>query len=112
MPSNDLGSLIASRLQSARDDAERIARELAQNGHLSPELATRLTDAVDGAASRARDIVAAALREPRRLFAGPGAGGPPDEAEDVVARLEALERAVVRLEETIAELARGSRGRG
>jgi len=102
---DDLGSFLAGRLQSARDDAERIARELAQNGYLTPEQAARLTDAVDGAVGRARDMVAGALREPQRVLAGLRALG---DVEDVAGRIDALERAVVRLEEAIAAIGSGA----
>ncbi|MEW6271554.1 MAG: hypothetical protein AB1689_19910 [Thermodesulfobacteriota bacterium] len=107
MTERDLGSLLASRLQGARDDAERIARELAQAGHLGPELATRLTDAVDGAVERARDMVVAALREPRRLLATLDLARGTDAVEHLARRIDALEDVVARLEEAVARLGPG-----
>ncbi|HEY8515830.1 MAG TPA: hypothetical protein VIS07_09995 [Candidatus Binatia bacterium] len=103
---SDSRSFVARRLAGAREDAQRIARELERAGHLAPDLAARLTGAVDAAIERARDLVADALREPRRLLALLD-DAPRDQARDpgmdqLAARIAALEDAVARIERALA----------
>lgn len=60
---------LAQRLSGARRDAARIADELVSRGHLSAEQAAALQDAVGAAVDQGRELLAAALREPRRVAA-------------------------------------------
>ena len=70
MTERDASGWLADRLSGARADAARIVRELTDKGHLTPEQATTIAAAVDSAITRGRELVADALREPRRVLDG------------------------------------------
>ena len=102
---------LADRLGNARVDAERIAHELADKGHLTPDQTAIIVAAVDAAIVRGRELLADALREPRRLLQSLRATTAPDTAH---ARIDALEARIASLEEALRHAAprarRGSEG--
>lgn len=69
MAEGSIGGWLAQRLSGARRDAARIASELVSRGSLSAEEAAALERAVQDAVVQGRDLLAAALREPRRIVA-------------------------------------------
>jgi len=66
----DAAGWIADRLSSARADAARIARELADKGHLTAAQVGAIAAAVDTAIARGHELIEDALREPRRALDG------------------------------------------
>lgn len=101
---------IAERLSNARADAARIARELADRGHLSPAQVGAITGAVDAAIERGRELITEALRETGRVLDGlrqPGAPGRGDStavatgAGAQAAQIQALEARIAALEEAL-----------
>jgi hypothetical protein len=119
MTDEDAGGWLASRLGSARADAERIARELADRGHLTPDQSASVVAAVDAAIVSGRELLAGALREPQRLLRSlrePRTGTAPEthdvrDAGDVAGRLAAIEQRLATLEAALLGApARGRRG--
>jgi polyhydroxyalkanoate synthesis regulator phasin len=120
----DAAGWVADRLTSARADAGRIARELAEKGHLTRAQAAEIAAAVESAIDRGRDLITDALREPRRILdrlrAAGVAGDAHADSTDVAtrdhaaARITALEERVAALEQALLHRAprvrRGSEG--
>lgn len=69
MAESSIGSWLAQRLSGAQRDAARIASELVSRGSLSAEEAAAFERAVQDAVVQGRDLLATALREPRRIVA-------------------------------------------
>ena len=102
MKVDDESGWLADRLGNARADAERIARELADRGHLTPDQTALIVAAVDAAIVRGRELLADALREPRQLLQSLRATM---RAPDADARIDALEARVASLEEALRRAA-------
>jgi hypothetical protein len=105
---------LARRLASARADAARIARELVARGHLAPEQAADLEGAVEAAIRRGRELLAEALREPRRVAeslrgevashlhrGGDAAAALAERVEEIAARTADVEERLARLERAV-----------
>jgi hypothetical protein len=95
---------LADRLGSARADAGRIVRELLAHGQLAPDQGSRLQDEVELAIEHARELVAQALAEPRRLLASlrgtpAGAAGEEPAEDELRGRLDAIEERLTLLED-------------
>lgn len=103
--SSALGDFVARAAAGAREDARRIARELLARGDVRPEEAEALEQGVAEAVEAGRRVVETRLLQPlSELAAGllrELRGGARDDTR-VLARLEALDARLARVERRLA----------